>query len=45
MSSAPIAPNLDAFTAGIEVEIFVVLFTIGALLIVNWVVRIMGSSN
>lgn len=39
------APNLSAFTAGLELAVFTALFTIGALLAVNWIVKTMRSSN
>lgn len=38
-------PNFDAFLAGVELEIFIILFAIAAVLVANWIVRIMGSSK
>ena len=39
------APNIDAFTAGLEIEIFVALVTIGGLLFLNWLIKTLWSSN
>lgn len=39
------SPNLGAFGAGVELGIFTALFTIGSLLVVNWIVKTMRSSN
>lgn len=39
------APAFDAFGAGVELMVFTALFTIGALLVVNWIIRAMRSSN
>jgi hypothetical protein len=39
------SPNLSAFGAGVEIMIFTVLFSIGALLVLNWIIKtIKGSS-
>lgn len=39
------APNLSAFGAGLEIMIFAALFTVGALLVVNWIIKTMRSSD
>lgn len=39
------APNFSAFGAGVELGIFTGLFTIASLLVVNWIVKTMRSSN
>lgn len=39
------SPNLSAFSAGIELAIFTALFTISSLLVVNWIIKTMRSSN
>lgn len=40
------APNFSAFGAGVELMVFVALFTVGALLTLNWIIKtIRGSSN
>jgi hypothetical protein len=39
------SPNFSAFGAGVELGIFTALFTIGSLLVVNWIVKTMRSSN
>jgi hypothetical protein len=39
------APNLSAFTAGVELMFFVALFTIGALLVLNWIVKTMRGGE
>jgi hypothetical protein len=39
------APNLSAFSAGIELAIFTALFTISSLLVVSWIIKTMRSSK
>lgn len=39
------APNLSAFSAGIELAVFTALFTIGSLLVLNWIIKTMRSSR
>jgi hypothetical protein len=39
------SPNLSAFSAGIELAIFTALFTIGSLLVLNWIIKTMRSSR
>jgi hypothetical protein len=39
------APNLSAFSAGVELAIFIALFTISSLLALNWIVKTMRSSK
>lgn len=39
------SPNFSAFGAGVELGIFTALFTIASLLVVNWIVKTMRSSN
>jgi hypothetical protein len=39
------APNLSAFSAGVELAIFIALFTISSLLVLNWIVKTMRSSK
>lgn len=39
------APNFSAFSAGVELAIFTALFTIGSLLVLNWIIKTMRSSN
>lgn len=38
-------PDLESFGAGVEISIFTALFTIGSLLVVNWIVKTMRSSS
>jgi hypothetical protein len=38
-------PNFEAFVAGVELEIFIVIFVIAAVLVANLIVRLMGSSK
>ncbi len=39
------APNLSAFSAGVELAIFIALFTISSLLVLNWIIKTMRSSR
>lgn len=39
------APDIGAFSAGVELGIFTALFTISSLLVVNWIVKTMRSSK
>ena len=39
------APDFDSFTAGLELMVFTALFTIGALLVLNWIVKMMRGSD
>jgi hypothetical protein len=39
------APDLGSFVAGVELGIFTALLVISALLVVNWIVKTMRSSN
>lgn len=45
LASAPVLPDMGAFIAGLELQVFIVLSTIAAVLIVNWIVRMMRSSG
>jgi hypothetical protein len=38
-------PKLSAFGAGLEIMVFAAVFTIGALLVVNWIIKTMRSSD
>lgn len=39
------SPDFGAFGAGVELGIFTALFTISSLLVLNWIVKTMRSSN
>jgi hypothetical protein len=39
------APNMSAFGAGLEVIVFTILFGIGSLLVLNWVIKTMRGSD
>ena len=39
------APNMSAFGAGLEVIVFTVLFSISALLALNWIIKTMRGSD
>src|SRR4051794_3939526 len=39
------APNMSAFGAGLEVIVFTVLFSISALLVLNWIIKTMKGSD
>lgn len=45
MIFADVTPDLGAFEAGLELGIFIVLFTIASVLVVNWIIRTMGGSE
>lgn len=45
LAAAPAVPDMGAFLAGVELQIFIVLFAIASVLIVNWIVGIMRSSR
>lgn len=42
---AAVVPDLGAFEAGFEVGIFIVLFTIASVVVVNWIIRTIGGSD
>jgi hypothetical protein len=39
------SPDFGSFTAGVELMVFVALFTIGAFLVVNWIIKTMRGSE
>ncbi len=39
------APDLGAFTAGLEVMVFTALFTVSALLVLMWIIKMMRGSE
>jgi len=45
LAAIEVAPNLGAFVAGLELMVFTALFTIGALLVLNWIIKTMRSSD
>lgn len=39
------SPNFEAFASGIELMVFTALFTIGALLVLNWIIKTMRGGQ
>jgi hypothetical protein len=39
------SPNFSAFGAGLELIVFATLFTIGGLLVLNWIIKTMKGSD
>ena len=39
------SPDLSAFAAGVELIVFVVLFTISSFVVLNWILKTMRSSK